>query len=165
MLRSVIVFVWLGGAIASRIVGASNAEVGPTYAMLTKMQGSWKTACHSAGGGAQSGFVIDYLNVSFTQLDIKAHVFSDELCRVSVSQWPARYHYVLGRPLTLASGDAVFELNLTEITDPAEAWNLHPANLIKLESGQLLLGQTPSTDKPATTRLDLLETQTPFVRR
>lgn len=129
---------WLICAAAS---ADNSVQIGPSLNTLTQIQGAWRNSCHRVGIKESEGYRQDYLSINFTHFEFIAKVYTDANCTRLVTQWAAKYRFVLGDQVLLPNQDKAFLLSMTEVSDPADAWVISPLNLLQYKAGQLSLGR------------------------
>jgi hypothetical protein len=146
------------------VLAVGAVQIGPGLQLLTQIQGAWSNECRRAGINPSEGYRKDFLNVNFTHFEFLAKIYSDENCNRMLTQWPAKFRFVLGDPILLPNHDKVFQLDLSEESDPANAWSLSVNNILLYTSGRLFLGRE-SLLGPATTRVTTLDHDQFYSRR
>ncbi|HMW71680.1 MAG TPA: hypothetical protein PKD17_07670 [Cellvibrionaceae bacterium] len=139
-------------------------QIGPGLNTLTQIQGAWRNSCHRVGIKESEGYRQDFLNINFTHFEFTAKVYKDTSCTHLVTQWPARYRFIVGDQVLLPNHEKAFLLSLNEEADPADAWALSPLNILQYKAGQLSLGRE-SLLGPSTTQLTSLDLDLSFSRR
>jgi hypothetical protein len=159
-----VVFVMLLGLFAAG--QAVAVSIGPGLQMLSKIQGQWQRQCRPVGLTPRQGYKIERVSISFTHMDFLAIVYEDDECKQEKTRWPAKFKFVLGDPLVFdtAPQQQVFALELLEVTDPAQAWELSPSTVMSYHQGHLYFGRESPLGSTST-RLSTLERDFPFSRR
>ncbi|MEY4591074.1 MAG: hypothetical protein RL497_3150 [Pseudomonadota bacterium] len=146
------------------VFASNSVQIGPEFQILTQIQGGWVNECRRAGLKSSEGFRRDFLNVTFTHFELVAKIYGDENCNRLLTQWPAKFRFALGGPILLPNQEKVFQLNLAEESDPADAWALSVNNILLYKSGHLYLGYE-SLLGPSVARLTKLNHEQFFTRR
>ena len=146
-------------------VQAQSISQGDAVSKMLKLKGKWRGKCERAGRSESAGYRLDEYEFSMIDLAVTATIYKTSKCRQELTSWKARYRFGIGQEIFLKSGERVTELNLQEVDDPADAWELPLYTIYHQSSGKLFLGLAIPGNYNASTRILKLDKQNPLIRR
>ena len=138
-------------------------QPGSVLDSLKSLDGTWQSPCRKVNRKGTVGYQQDYYTFRLINLTIKSGLYKSERCAQPIHKWSAKFTYTVGNQFRLATGEAVREFNIKEISDTSNAWNISPYNIVLQNSGKLMFGLEVG-DSQGNTRLDLLDYENTLVR-
>ncbi len=145
-------------------IRAQSISQGDAVSKMLKLKGKWRGKCERAGRSESAGYRLDQYQFSMIDLAVTATIYKTAKCRQELTSWRAKYRFGIGQEIFLKSGERVTELNLQEVDDPADAWDLPPFTIYHQSSGKLFLGLAVPGNYNASTRILNLDKQNPLIR-